>query len=259
MACNEDSTENLVSDPELTISYQTLRQLFPQLSEEEWFGLKATALDAALEKLLVSMSNIKRRGPSEPATNGDLLTVLEHVANVFKWQRAVLLDRGTLKSSAVPMKWLGLSLEKKNEGLVVVGVLPDSPAKVAGLVPGDMLMKIGEHRVSELNDIGSALKKHVHGTVISMALVRHGKNLTVDIVPKLFIALQRGSDLVSDMKCDDNCECKTPELKATCWTILYSRGRGPNGGILLRRTCTTINDDGWPVKHNSCNLDGEWI
>jgi hypothetical protein len=94
----EEKTRNEVDceatlDPELTISYRKLRQLLPDLPEDKWLELKDLALDNAMTKLAQFMDQLKRQkqlDPDFPIKIGGLITVLEHLMDIFKVQRAII-------------------------------------------------------------------------------------------------------------------------------------------------------------------------
>lgn len=60
------------------------------------------------------------------------------------------------------------------EGLAISGVQPESPAQKAGLKGGDIVVKIGESKVANIEDFMSALMKHKPGDTVKV-IVQRGK------------------------------------------------------------------------------------
>ncbi len=60
-----------------------------------------------------------------------------------------------------PSSWMGLEVKNltSGQGVLVMGVAPDSPAEDAGIQAGDVIQKIGERDISNLADYEEAKKK----------------------------------------------------------------------------------------------------
>lgn len=67
------------------------------------------------------------------------------------------------------------------EGLAITGVLPGSPAEKAGMKGGDIIVKLGESKISGIEDLQSALLKHKIGQTIKVVVKRDGKEMTVEV------------------------------------------------------------------------------
>lgn len=88
----------------------------------------------------------------------------------------ILLEGGsylTIRITApTPMRGVGIEeYEVRPDELVVLSVLPYSPASRAGLEPGDRIVAVGDERISTLNDAQAA-------SALSMSITR-GRSLTV--------------------------------------------------------------------------------
>ena len=70
----------------------------------------------------------------------------------------------------------------KDQGLVVESVLPDGPAKKAGIEANDVLLMIGDQPLVDEAKLREAIQKS-EGKSISIKLFRHGKPLTIEVVP----------------------------------------------------------------------------
>jgi PDZ domain len=72
---------------------------------------------------------------------------------------------------------LGVSVESTPDGLKIGAVDEGSLAASAGLAAGDVLMRIGERRVHEIDDVALALHDQQVGAKVSITVVRPGEGL----------------------------------------------------------------------------------
>ena len=71
----------------------------------------------------------------------------------------------------------------RREGLLVVEVLPDSPAERAGLRAGDILLKVGQMYVSNAESLQKLLFAEAIGEPLDLAVLRDGSDLRLVAVP----------------------------------------------------------------------------
>lgn len=77
---------------------------------------------------------------------------------------------------------VGMSLEQKEAGVVVVTVFPDSPAQKAGLASGDLIVGVnGEDVQGKTVEQVSALIRGEAGTKVRIAFVRNGQRFEVEV------------------------------------------------------------------------------
>ncbi len=100
-----------------------------------------------------------------------------------------------LKDGRVPRAYLGLvntpiQLQPsavvrtgRREGLLVVEVLPGSPAERAGLRAGDILLKVGPMYVSNAESLQKLLFAEAIGEPLELAVLRDGSDLRLVAVP----------------------------------------------------------------------------
>jgi membrane-associated protease RseP (regulator of RpoE activity) len=92
-----------------------------------------------------------------------------------------------LESDAEPKEkakgWMGIRGKDADDGgVVVTKVEPGSPGVSAGLKEGDVITKIGRHRVRSKADLKTALKGKFAGDTLKLTVERSGMTIKVDLV-----------------------------------------------------------------------------
>jgi S1-C subfamily serine protease len=64
---------------------------------------------------------------------------------------------------------------EQRTGVIVVDVQPDSPAARAGILIGDVVVAVGEARITEPTELRAALRPHHVGETLTVSLVRGGE------------------------------------------------------------------------------------
>ena len=79
--------------------------------------------------------------------------------------------------------WLGSipDFASNEEGLRITGVSPGSPAEKAGMKGGDIITKLGDSKISGVEDLQSALLKYKVGDKLNVVVKRDGKEMTFDL------------------------------------------------------------------------------
>ncbi len=67
------------------------------------------------------------------------------------------------------------------EGVLILEVNEDSPAEKAGLKSGDVITKVGEEKIRDVEDLIETLGEYEEGDKVAIAYVRQGKSATVEI------------------------------------------------------------------------------
>jgi hypothetical protein len=67
------------------------------------------------------------------------------------------------------------------KGYAIQGVSPESPADKAGVKGGDVLIKLGEHQVTGLDDFDLALRSFSPGEAVEMVVLRDGKEVILTV------------------------------------------------------------------------------
>ncbi len=58
------------------------------------------------------------------------------------------------------------------EGYAIQGAAPGSPADRAGMMPGDVIVQMGEHQIGSLDDFDLALRKFRAGEEVTVVVLR---------------------------------------------------------------------------------------
>lgn len=89
--------------------------------------------------------------------------------------------------------WLGVQMQNltpdmaqylampNNEGVLVVGVVPGSPAQSAGLKQGDVILKWGDHKVKNTEQAMEEISRSQIGQRVSVTVYRQGRTIQVMI------------------------------------------------------------------------------
>lgn len=98
---------------------------------------------------------------------------------------------------------LGLS---KPQGVLIQEVLKDSPAQLAGLKAGDLILSVDGKEVNASNELQTLIAEHRPGDIVSLKIYRDGKTITKEVK----LAELSQSDLASTQP-ENNQEQKEPE------------------------------------------------
>ncbi|MFN0199171.1 MAG: M20/M25/M40 family metallo-hydrolase, partial [Planctomycetaceae bacterium] len=66
-------------------------------------------------------------------------------------------------------------------GYAISGTAPNSPAAKAGIENGDLIVKLGPHKITGLDDFDLALRKFSAGDVVDVLIKRKGTELTLQV------------------------------------------------------------------------------
>ncbi|MBR8826619.1 MAG: trypsin-like peptidase domain-containing protein [Gomphosphaeria aponina SAG 52.96 = DSM 107014] len=68
-------------------------------------------------------------------------------------------------------------------GVLIVQVVPNSPAATAGFQPGDVIQKVGDQPVETAVDVQEQVEASEIGNVLEVEILRHGETKTVQVQP----------------------------------------------------------------------------
>jgi aminopeptidase YwaD len=72
--------------------------------------------------------------------------------------------------------------ERQEPGVLLTGVMPGSPAEKAGLAGGDVLVRLGEKKILNLQDLQYALSARRPGDKVEVEYLRDGRSVVVTVV-----------------------------------------------------------------------------
>ncbi len=85
-------------------------------------------------------------------------------------------------SSRTPLMGVQLDMAYTDAGARVDTVTPGSPAALAGLLAGDVIVRIDERGIDDATELVVAVRNHAPGDTIEIAFQRAGKDQSVDLV-----------------------------------------------------------------------------
>lgn len=81
--------------------------------------------------------------------------------------------------------WIGIVMEVKNVVPTIMTVRPESPAAVAGVKTGDVLLSVGKHEVRSYADTVNAFYYLVKGEEAEVSVLRGTEKLTLKVIPEV--------------------------------------------------------------------------
>lgn len=81
--------------------------------------------------------------------------------------------------------WIGIVMEAKYPVPTIVMVRPESPAALAGMKKGDILLSVGGHEIRSYADTVNAFYYLVDGEETEVSLLRGTERRTIKVIPEL--------------------------------------------------------------------------
>jgi S1-C subfamily serine protease len=115
-----------------------------------------------------SGSGVVFNSRAEAPSSGMALAV---PVDIVKDISAQIKDKGRVERG-----WLGVGIGQNESGQTVIGSIdPDSPAELAKLQPGDLVLKIGDRDVSSPDVLAAEIRKKKPGQDVALKIERDGK------------------------------------------------------------------------------------
>ncbi len=81
-----------------------------------------------------------------------------------------------------PPAAMGVKLEERDDVAMVKEVVDESPAKGAGILPGDIIRKVNDKVLEGSKDLMATISKHQPGDKVTLLIERDSAELTIDVV-----------------------------------------------------------------------------
>jgi S1-C subfamily serine protease len=81
--------------------------------------------------------------------------------------------------------WMGIQFDRSGEQVEVKGFVDDSPAEKAGIQTGDIIERVGDRKISNLDDVLNAAFYLTAGEEVPITVSRGGENIDIKVVPGL--------------------------------------------------------------------------
>lgn len=123
-------------------------------------------------------------------TNGELVginsrQVIDEKINIqgiflaIPYQLAAKVMKKIIAHGRVVRGWLGISTTRDVKGVVVESIAQNSPAQKAGLLPGDRIYQIGDHKITSITQALDIVAETLPSTTILFKVMR--QNIPVDL------------------------------------------------------------------------------
>ena len=147
--------------------------LFATPAHPEWSGAALVGDDG---RLVGIGSLLVQEAAGDDVVKGNMFVPIDLLVPILD----DLLRTGRAPGPARP--WLGMYTTETPNGLVVNGLASDGPADKAGVMPGDVVVAVADHRVTALADMYRAIwTKGPAGVEVALTLARDGTPLRVDV------------------------------------------------------------------------------
>ena len=86
-----------------------------------------------------------------------------------------------IEQGKVSRPFIGIRHQDLEEGAYVVSVSPDTPAAEAGLIAGDMILKMGDYSVEEKDPLLNVLMNFAPGDTVVLTISRQGTEMELEL------------------------------------------------------------------------------
>ena len=153
--------------------YLLEQALFATPAHPEWSGAALVGDDG---KLVGIGSLLVQEAAGDDVVKGNMFVPVDLLVPILD----DLLRTGRTPEPARP--WLGMYTAETPNGLVVNGLAADGPADKAGVMPGDVVVAVADHRVTALADMYRAIwSKGPAGVEVALTMARDGTPLRVSV------------------------------------------------------------------------------
>ncbi len=191
----------LLEDPKPTVTVGVISATNRDIKPEE--GMKAV-----YRKMIQTDASINPGNSGGPLVNalGEVIGIntfiftsgrgSEGIGFAVPINRAKLVINDLLKFGEVVKAWIGLNVHSitpdiaqsldisTNHGLIISSVSDNSPAARAGLIPGDLLLKVGKSEMKSVADWDEMVTYARAGRALGLNILRNSKEFSIVVVPE---------------------------------------------------------------------------
>jgi Do/DeqQ family serine protease len=197
--------------------------------------------------------------------NGDLIGIntaiyakAQGIGFAIPINKAKKIISDLIQFGEVIQAWIGITVQKLDDrmagylkvpgkkGVMVNSVEPQSPAKKAGLLEGDIILSIGKKKITSVRDYWSVKKTFAAGDSLKARIWRDGEIKTIRVVTRMF-PMELAEDLafrlmgirVADLTQESRREYGTAARKGAVISEIDSRSQlaqiGARSGDVIRQ------------------------
>jgi len=177
----------------MTIGYPLDLPVTPNVGCVGGFGISFGSLFFAVSHIRANVPVQNGEGGA-PLLNmeGEVVGVLESSMDgnagcfVLPIEAAEKVHEDVMRFGEVRPGWLGIKVEKKEAAdsqIEVLGFVAESPAEKSGVQPGDTILKVGDRKVSNINDVLDAAFYLTAGQEVPLTVSRGGQAMEIKVLP----------------------------------------------------------------------------
>ena len=126
--------------------------------------------------------NFIRKVPQDQLENSSLAGMVRSLRNRFSHYFTPTQNKLFEQATNGEFSGVGMTVVERKRGLEVAGVFKDSPAKRAGIQPGDVITQVNRRPIAgESSDVSTARIKGKPGTYVTLTIERNGKPRTLRV------------------------------------------------------------------------------
>jgi len=177
----------------MTIGYPLDLPLTPSVGCIGGFGISAGNRFFAVSHIRANVAVQQGEGGAPVLDmGGEVIGIIESSLNggagcfVLPIEAAEKVRGDIMRFGEVRPGWLGIRFDKSGDDasrIEVQGFVPDSPAEKSGIKPGDLIVKVGDRKISSIEDVLDASFYLTAGEEVPLTVSRGGQTVDIKVVP----------------------------------------------------------------------------
>ncbi len=163
----------------------------------------------------------------------------------------------------VKRAWMGVNIQavtneiaqsvrlKKAQGIMVAAVTEDGPAREAGILSGDIVVRLNDKKIKDPADFTRIIGDLSVGQVVEVVLWRHGKEKTLKVKLQEFRNQDDFKETIKKTKIDfkDHVACPELEFGVIPLTAQFRQRFGAENPAIQGVAISDVKEGGWAEKH----------